>query len=134
MNNFDVLKRMGSRSGKVQLAPLGNIISAKMVKAGTQVTIGVGGNIIHGIMNGEYVGGLILADKAEFEATKSEMEAEASPEILEALKACMALADLGAVPAPVTIDRYKALIAKAERQTAASERRPVGLMDMDPRR
>jgi hypothetical protein len=78
VNNFDVLKVMGERSGKIQLAPLSNIGNMKAVKQGTQLTIGVAGNVISGLMLGEYVGGLILADKVEFEAVKAELEAAAN--------------------------------------------------------
>lgn len=74
VNNFDVLKAIGERNGSIQLAPLSNIINMKKVKAGTQITIGVGGDVIFGIMEGKYVGGLILADKAQFDAIKEEME------------------------------------------------------------
>jgi hypothetical protein len=76
VNNFDVLKRMAERSLKLQLAPLGNIGNMKATKKGTQLTIGVAGNVISGIMAGEFVGGLVLADRAEFEALKREMEKE----------------------------------------------------------
>lgn len=78
VNNFDVLKTMCERNMKCQLAPLGNLVGAKVVKAGTQVTIGVGGNVVTGLTLGKYVGGLILADKAEFDALKAEMEAGAT--------------------------------------------------------
>ena len=77
VNSFDVFKRMGEQNNTaMQLAPLGNITNMKKVKAGTDVTIGVGGDIIFGIMNGDYVGGLILCGKAEFEKVKREMEDE----------------------------------------------------------
>lgn len=75
VNNFDVLKEMGKRSMNIQLAPLGNITNMRMVKAGTQITIGVAGNVIGSITLGEFVGGLILADKAQFEQIKAELEA-----------------------------------------------------------
>lgn len=73
-NSFDVLKEMGERDMNVMLAPLSNIIRANKVKAGTQITIGFAGDVIAGIMDGKYVGGLILADKEEFERVKREIE------------------------------------------------------------
>ena len=73
ISNFDVLKAMT----KIQLAPLGNITNMKKVKAGTQVTIGVGGDVIFGLMNDAYVGGLILADKKEFDEIREKMVEEA---------------------------------------------------------
>jgi hypothetical protein len=77
VNNFDVLKRMGENNGKIQLAPLTNIVNLKKVKAGTQITIGVAGDVVSAIgIEGRFVGGLILADKEEFNRTKAAMEAE----------------------------------------------------------
>lgn len=77
INSFDVFKRMGDTNNRaMQLAPLGNIIKATKVKAGTEITIGVGGNLITGIMNGDYIGGLIMCDKAEFDKVKAGMEEE----------------------------------------------------------
>jgi hypothetical protein len=77
VNNFDVMKEMGARNGGIQLAPLSNIVSVRKVKAGTQVTIGVGGDLVASIGFGKFCGGLILCDKEEFEALKAEMEGRA---------------------------------------------------------
>lgn len=74
INSFDVLKEMGNRNMNVQLAPLGNITHMRKVKAGTQITIGFAGDVITPIMLGEMVGGLVLADKTEFNRVKVEME------------------------------------------------------------
>lgn len=75
VNSFEVFNRMCSENNRaLQMAPLGNIGNMKKVKAGTQLTIGVGGDVIKGLMFGEYVGGLILCDKKEFERVKKEME------------------------------------------------------------
>ncbi len=74
VNNFDVLKEMGARNLKMSLAPLDNITNLKKVKSGTHVTIGVAGNVVAALgLESRFVGGLILADKAEFNALKSEM-------------------------------------------------------------
>lgn len=75
VNSFDVMKRMGERSGKIQLAPLSNITNLQKVKAGTKITIGVEGDVVADIgLHGKFVGGLILADKEEFRATEREMQ------------------------------------------------------------
>lgn len=75
VNNFDVLKEMGNRDGNISMAPLSNIIRVRKVKAGTQITIGVAGNDVVGrIARGELYGGFIMADKAEFDQVKKEME------------------------------------------------------------
>lgn len=78
VTSFDVFNKMTADDNKaLQLAPLGNVIRAQKVKAGTQVTIGVGGDVIGKIMSGDLVGGLILCDKKEFERVRTEMmEAE----------------------------------------------------------
>lgn len=77
VNNFDVLKVMGERNLDIRLAPFANVTNLRKVRAGTQVTIGVEGDVVAAIgLQGRFVGGLILADKAQFEETKRELEAE----------------------------------------------------------
>ena len=57
------------------LSPLDNIVNLKKVKHGTQVTIGVAGDLVAALgIEHKFVGGLILADKDEFNALKSEMQ------------------------------------------------------------
>ena len=74
INNFDVLKRMGELNLDMRLAPLDNITNLRAVKAGTQVTIGVVGNLVSALgLENKFVGGLILADKEEFNHLRSEM-------------------------------------------------------------
>ncbi len=73
-NNFDVLKAMAAANGKIRLAPLSNITNMRKVKAGTQLTMGVEGDVLMQITLGQLVGGLILADKDEFEAMAKSME------------------------------------------------------------
>jgi hypothetical protein len=76
ISNFAVLKAMAdANDDRLTLAPLSNIISARKVKAGTQVTIGVGGNIVGAIANGELVGGLILVRREAFDAVKAAIAA-----------------------------------------------------------
>jgi hypothetical protein len=74
VNNFDVLKEMGNRNLDIKAAPLSNISSARKVKAGTQITIGFGGDIVADIERGKFNGALILADRKEFEQVAEEME------------------------------------------------------------
>lgn len=84
INNFDVFKRMAEDNNQaMQLAPLGNLIGAKMTKAGTQVTLGVAGNVVTGLTMGTYVGGLILCGKEGFGRTKAKMEEELAQEVLD---------------------------------------------------
>lgn len=66
---------MGKRNLDIRLAPLSNVTNLKKVRAGTQVTIGVEGDVVAAIgIEGKYVGGLILADKEQFNALVKEME------------------------------------------------------------
>jgi hypothetical protein len=76
VSSFDVLKLMCERNMKIQLAPLENVTYLRKVKAGTQVTIGVGGDVIGSIYAGKFVGGLILADKEQFREIEKELEAK----------------------------------------------------------
>lgn len=72
-NNVDVLKAMGEANKDIRMAPLGNILRVQYTKLGTQITIGVEGNLVAAIMNGRFVGGLILADKRQFDEVKAEL-------------------------------------------------------------
>ena len=76
INSFDVLKRMSELNRDIRLSPIGNVTHLKKVQAGTQVTIGVAGDVVGAIHAGELVGGLLLWDKEQFEATKLEMMKE----------------------------------------------------------
>jgi hypothetical protein len=82
INNFDVMKAMCEANGKIQIAPLKNILNMRKTKRGTLVTIGIhgdffGGDVLMGLLEGNYIGGLILCDKAEFENTARAIEVQA---------------------------------------------------------
>lgn len=75
INNFEVLKVMGERNLDVRLAPLGNIVSLNKVRAGTNVTIGVPGDLVGALaVEDLFVGGLILANRKQFEEVRRELE------------------------------------------------------------
>ncbi len=69
------MKAMSDANGKIQLAPLRNISNMRATKRGSVITINVPGNVLTGLLNGDFVGGLILCDKAEFLRVSAEMEA-----------------------------------------------------------
>lgn len=72
---FDVFKALVEEDNKgIHLAPLNNIIRARKVKAGTEVTIGVAGDMVAPIMEGRYRGGLILCDRDEYVTVEKELE------------------------------------------------------------
>jgi hypothetical protein len=74
VNNFDVLKRMAADNKDIRLGT--DFLGAKAVKAGSQVTMGIGGNVLAQLMTGELHPVLILFDKAQYKDTKSLMEKE----------------------------------------------------------
>jgi hypothetical protein len=78
VGNFDVLKVMCERNMDVRLSTLDNVKSARKVKGGTLLSIGVSGVIVTGITFGKFVGGLLIADREQFNAVKSELEGKAS--------------------------------------------------------
>lgn len=79
INNFDVMKEMGERGmDSIKMAPLDNITGAKKNKHGWMIEIGCAFDPIPGIMNHQFVGGLILADKADFNRVKAEMAAKSA--------------------------------------------------------
>lgn len=75
-NHFDVLLEMINRDLDIQLAPLTNVTRAQMTKKGTLVTIGVGGDQVARIVNGGFVGGLVLANSAQFDEIWARMKKE----------------------------------------------------------
>lgn len=79
VNSFDVMRVMGERDMKIHLAPLSNILRMQTAKAGVQVTIGVDGTMFPGLAENKFVGGLILADKEQFDAVKAELAGEKVP-------------------------------------------------------
>jgi hypothetical protein len=77
INAFAVFLRMAETDDSaLRLAPLDGVLNMKIVKAGTQVTIGAAGDVLHGIMTGRFIGGLLLCDVKRFDQLKAEMEQE----------------------------------------------------------
>ncbi len=74
VNNFDVLKRMSADNKDIRMST--DILNMKAVKAGSQITIGIAGNVLDKVMFGELKAYLILFDKKQFNETKDRMEAE----------------------------------------------------------
>ena len=73
-NNFDVLKRMSDEDQDIRLATLANILSMKKVKAGTQIVLGVEGDVLIGILEGKFGGCFLLYDWKQFTETRKKME------------------------------------------------------------
>lgn len=83
---FDVLRRMVDTNDQTcKLGPLSNIDGARWTKRGTKITIGWPDNIVFQVLNGDFVGGLLLIERKRFEEVKAELEEEAkeTPNFME---------------------------------------------------
>lgn len=79
IGTFDVCKAMALENQDIRMVPLSNVTDLRKVKAGTNVTIGVQGDLVAAIgLEGRFVGGLLLADRAQFIATEARLKAEAA--------------------------------------------------------
>jgi len=74
VNSFDILKQMCADNADIRLAPAENITYLRKVKAGTQVTIGVAGDVVGGIYSGQLTAFLLVYDVKQFQATKAKIE------------------------------------------------------------
>ncbi len=75
VGHFDICKAMTAEDLDIRIAPLDNVISLHKVKAGTQVTIGVAGDVVAAIgIENKFVGGLLLCDREQYFATKQALE------------------------------------------------------------
>ena len=67
-NSFDVLKEMAEKNLDIKIAPVGNIIEAKVEGKNGKIVIGVPAEIVYRFLNDEqFCGGLILANKKQFD-------------------------------------------------------------------
>ncbi len=76
VSGFDVMKEMSRRNMDIRLSTLDNISEVCKVKAGTKITIGFYGDVVGAIATNKFVGGLLLADKEQFESVRKELEAQ----------------------------------------------------------
>ena len=79
-NAFEVLRVMEERHLNLRLTPLDNVLTVRRVPGGTEVTICVAGDVLEPLTLGRFVGGLILANKAQFDQVREELEARVLPE------------------------------------------------------
>jgi hypothetical protein len=77
VNNFDVLKRMADEDKKIQLCTTITQMNYSAKKGGTEVSVGVPGNVCFEVQSGRMVGFLLLYDVAQFNELKAAMESEA---------------------------------------------------------
>ena len=76
VGHFDICKAMAVEGQDIRVAPLENVVRLRKVKAGTQVTIGVEGDLVADIWKGKFVGGLLLIDREQYFAMKRELESQ----------------------------------------------------------
>ena len=76
VNNFDVLKRMAAENKAVQLCTTITQMNYSAKKGGTEVSVGVPGNVCFDIRDGKLNAVLLLWDVNEFNELKAIMEKE----------------------------------------------------------
>lgn len=76
VNNFDVLKRMADENKSVQLCTTITQMNYSAKKGGTEVSVGVPGNVCFEIESGRMNAVLLTWNVREFEELKAKMEAE----------------------------------------------------------
>jgi len=74
LSTFDVLDRMASDDKDIRVGT--DVLSAKRVKAGTQVTMGIAGDAVSGLLSQKYVYWLLIFDKEQYDETRAVMESE----------------------------------------------------------
>jgi hypothetical protein len=82
VGHFDICKEMAKRGMDIRLSLLENVtnLQYRPRNKGTDVTIGVDGNLVAAIgIDNKFVGGLLLCDRAQYFALKEELETEARP-------------------------------------------------------
>lgn len=82
VSNFDVLKKMAADNLDIRIAT--DMLNAQMTKKGTQVTFGVGGDVIASLMTDKLCCCLLLWDREQFNKVKKELEHDAGRNIPEA--------------------------------------------------
>jgi hypothetical protein len=76
VSNFDVLKRMGDEDKDIRMATAEHILRMQKVKAGTQITFGVQGDVIGEIHNRMLGGCFLLFNWEQFKEVRARMESE----------------------------------------------------------
>lgn len=72
-NAWDVMKHLGESNNKaLRLAPMSNVLRVQKVKLGTQITFGVGEDLVAAVANGTIVGGFLYCDRYAELAAKAE--------------------------------------------------------------
>ena len=78
INNFDVLKRLAAENKSIQLCTTITQMNYSAKKGGTEVSVGVPGNVCFEIESGRMNAVLLVWDVREFERLKAKMKEEQS--------------------------------------------------------
>lgn len=76
VNNFDVLKRMAAENKSIQLCTTVTQMNYSAKKGGTEVSVGVPGNVCFDIQSGRMNCLLLLFSMQEFNELKAKIEQE----------------------------------------------------------
>jgi hypothetical protein len=76
VNNFDVLKQMSVDNLDIRLATSENILNMKKVKAGTQLTFGVSGDVLNALYCNDLHCCLLIWDKKQFNDVNEKLESQ----------------------------------------------------------
>ena len=77
VNNFDVLKRMAAENKSIQLCDTITQVNYSSKKGGTEISVGVPGNVCFGIESGRMAAKLLIWNVREFDELRAAMEADA---------------------------------------------------------
>jgi len=78
INNFDVLKRMAAENKSIQLCTTVTQMNYSAKKGGTEVSVGVPGNVCFEMESGRMTAFLLLYSVREFNELKAQMARESS--------------------------------------------------------
>ena len=78
INNFDVLKRMAAENTSIQLCTTVTQMNYSAKKGGTEVSVGVPGNVCFEMESGRMTAFLLLYNVREFNELKAQMARESS--------------------------------------------------------
>jgi hypothetical protein len=71
-SNFDVLKAMSLRNQDIRIGT--DLLTIKKVKAGSQITIGIAGDVVAPLFVGRLRACLVIFDVEQFDAIKAELQ------------------------------------------------------------
>jgi hypothetical protein len=71
VNSFDVLKKMADDNLDIRLGV--DVVQATKCRLGTQVTMGIAGDVVGSLVTGELIACLLLYNRKQFNETKEKL-------------------------------------------------------------